>query len=173
MEHTKIKEYSSNNKALLTGQILYSLKKRFLEQQDFDRLMQLLNCLTDSYVLVPMTGKVSKASINKYKRGKLITDIKIDSIVKMSPEITKYKDGKHYLTIFIREDSASPEYLEKYTSIWLHMSDVINLYKKLDNLDGILLDLIHEPITFGNKVVDTMEQILDNKESYLNKEKES
>ena len=53
------------------------------------------------------------------------------------------------------------------------MSDVLNLYKKLDNLDGILLDLIHEPITFGPKVVDTMEQISDNKEKYLHTKKES
>ena len=159
MEHKKLKEYSCNNKALLTGQILYSLKKRYLEdQKDFERLMQLLNCLTDSYVLIPMKGKVLKKDKLKYQRGKLIT---------------KLKDGKQYLTIFIREDSASPEYLQNYTSIWLHMSDVLNLYKKLDNLDGILLDLIHEPITFGPKVVDTMEQISDNKEKYLHTKKES
>ena len=174
MEHKKLKEYSCNNKVLLTGQILYSLKKRYLEDQKvFERLMQLLNCLTDSYVLIPMKGKVLKKDKLKYQRGKLITNLKIDNIVKLEPEITKLKDGKQYLTIFIREDSASPEYLKNYTSIWLHMSDVLKLYKKLDNLDGILLDLIHEPITFGSKVVDTMEQISDNKEKYLHTKKES
>ena len=174
MEHKKLKEYSCNNKALLTGQILYSLKKRYLEdQKNFERLMQLLNCLTDSYVLIPMKGKVLKKDKLKYQRGKLITNLKIDNLVKLEPETTKLKDGKQYLTIFIREDSASPEYLQNYTSIWLHMSDVLNLYKKLDNLDGILLDLIHEPITFGPKVVDTMEQMSDNKEKYLHTKKES
>ena len=174
MEHKKVKEYTCSNKPLLTGQILYSLKKRFLEEQkDFERLTQLLNCLTDSFVLIPLKGKVPKKEKLKYQRGKLITNIKIDNIVKLQPEITKLKDGKQYLTIFIREDSASPEYLKNYTNIWLHMSDVLKLYKKLDNLDGILLDLIHEPLTFSNVIVKLMEEQLDKKELFLQNKKES
>ena len=155
---------------LKDGKILFILENRFQQQPNRETMLQFFDCLTDSLLMVPMIAKVSEANQEILKNAKVGDKITLTEEVRMVPDYLQNPEGKIFLPIFSQLEQADKEYLKQFSTVWLHISDVLELYKHpREKLEGIILDPHTSKFLLDDYFIGVIENIMKVKEEELNK----
>ncbi len=158
---------------LKDGKVLLELEKYYHETPDKDHFIQLIDCLTDSLVIVPMNAQISSANAEIFKNAKVGDEIALADDLRLTPDYLKNESGNLYIPIFSQmEQAAIQDYIKGFSTVSMHISEVIELYKHPKaKLDGIVLDPFSQNIVFYEDIIKVMENVMENKENILKNNK--
>ena len=153
---------------LKSGNVLLAMKTRFIEQPTNEHLFQFLDCLTDSLLYVPMNATVSDNDIEMLKSMKTGETIQFNNNVRMAPDYLQDEKGKLYIPIFSQVKQADEEYRDNFSTVWLHISEVIEFYKNpRKELNGIILDAHTKYLILDKELIKIIEDVMQYKEEKL------
>lgn len=134
-----------SKKALEDGHLLRYLKHLFLERQDRQTLMEVLSCLRDSEVIVPVRIDVSdedaKRILSAPKGQRILTQDK----AKLNPALLKSTDGI-FLPVFSSPEQLTAEYAKTVSTMNLSAVSAIRYAQTIENINGLVLDAFNEPM---------------------------
>lgn len=114
---------------LADGEILMELKLTFLEDLKEDHLIDVLQCLRDSTVLVPMNPG-------------------------MQPALVETPDGTRYLPMFSRYDQVPENYGRTVTLHEMEAVKCVGMAHSLTNVAGLVLDGFTKQVNLAFDVAD-------------------
>lgn len=168
MKYEKLVESSYKGEkfeALKSGKVLLELKRRFLEQPSRNRMIELIDCLTDSLLYVPMNAILSDKNTEALKNCKVGDEVKLVEDLRMTPDYLQNPEGNLYIPVFSQKEQVDKNYCKQFSGIYIHISEVIELYKHpREKLAGIILDAHTKPIIFDDNLIDIIEKIMELKE---------
>ena len=171
MKYEKLMNSAREGKKFETlkdGKVLAEIKKRFLENPNKDMFISFVDCLTDSLVYVPMNAILSDKNAEFIKDKKFGDEFQLPEQVRMVPDYLQDPEGKLYLPIFIQEEQVDKEYHDHFSGAWLHISEVIDLYRHpREKLEGILIDAHTYPYILSEELIQIIENIMDLKEKNI------
>lgn len=152
-----------DKEVLKDGKVLQAMENRFLEEQSEDRMLQLLDCLTDSQVIIPCNARISEKNKAILEGAKIGETISLADDMGFTPDNLIAPDGKRYIPLFSNENQADPEYLKHFSVLHLYVSDLMPMYDNLKGeADGFLLDYA---VGIRGNLVDVMKKMCELKKS--------
>ena len=122
-------QYYFSKEDLQDGEILMELKLAFLDDMVEQKLLDVLQCLRDSTVLVPMNPG-------------------------MQPALVQTPNGDRYLPMFSREDQIPADYAATVTIHKMEAVKCVGLAHKLNNVVGLVLDGFTKQVNLAFEVAD-------------------
>lgn len=168
-EHLLNAAYSGEKfETLKSGNILLELEKRFKEHPDRVRMLQLIDCLTDSLLLVPMNATTKKKNMDIMKNVKIGDIVTLEDDLKFTPFFLQDGDGRLFIPIFSQEEQIDKNYFKSFSVLWMHISEIIEMFKhSKKELEGIILDPQKNQIVFSKELINIIEDIMEIKEKEL------
>ncbi|MCR4790190.1 MAG: SseB family protein [Treponemataceae bacterium] len=152
-EKTDVKKPSPQD--LADGSILMELKMQFIKNSDSDSLLQLLCCLHDSTVFVPMNLIMSKSDERALTQNPFAAIP--DNKVKYSPELIESEEGENALPMFSNKSQVPKDFLENLALIPVRVLDCINYVRQSEKIDHLALD----PFTDSIKIPMELAQVIE------------
>ena len=100
-------------KALEDGNVLGIMIDRFIQDQTGLKMFQLLNCLTDCQVAIPVNMRIPEEVQNQMKSAKIGDEISLKSDMGFTPDNLIMPDGKRFLPIFSKEEKEEDQRNQK------------------------------------------------------------
>lgn len=147
---------------LADGKILLSLKEEYLKDGSDQNLFQLICCLRDSTVCVPMQVELSeedKARIQK-NLDDGIDDVSISEDTKFYPIMLTNNNGDQAFPVFSNEGEMGDNYQNDDCGVYeIPFLECINFTKNLENCSTIVLDAFTKPFVINTELADVIAQI--------------
>ena len=97
---------------LKSGEELLALEKSFCEQPTQERLMQLIDCFTDTLLFVPMHVIISEKNAEIMRKMKNGEEASLAEGLRFRPDYLQTSDGKSFLQVFSQEEQVDKKYLK-------------------------------------------------------------
>lgn len=150
---------------LENGKVLQAMVDRFFEEQSEERMLQLLDCLTDCQVLIPCNARITEDNQKILDESKVGDIIQLADELGFTPDNLITPDGHRFIPIFSNEEKADPEYLKHFSSLKIYMSDFMPLYDNIKGeAEGFLLDY---DIGIKGELIEIMKKMCEDKKSKI------
>lgn len=149
---------NSTEELLADGKTLVALKKIFLEDQTEDNLFNLVCCLHDSTVKVPVHVEMSdevKAKVEEsIRKGE--EEVRFDGGVEYFPVTLQNDEGESAMGIFSNEEEIGDHYAEDKDIILMDIPvpDCIEFFKETEELKVMVLDAFSMPLVISKELAD-------------------
>lgn len=142
-----------DKETLKSGRELLYLKHEFLSNRCKETLFQLLSCLRDSNVIVPVNITMSdfdKEQFINARQGDVLTT---SDDIRCKPDILKNGDN-FFFPMFSNEEQIPEEYDNNFSKVILPVLQCISMAKSYENVCGIVIDAFTEPLVLGYEIAD-------------------
>lgn len=128
---------------LADGKILIAAKEAFLNNQGKDAFVNLLGCLSDSKILIPMHIEKDEEGNNKF-----------------FPMILTNADGQNAYPIFSNEDQLGGQYQKDDCEVYeIPVPLAVEILKEDKEIAGLILDPFTTPFLIDQKLADLISEI--------------
>lgn len=154
--------YNASKETLKSGKVLEALLMRFRNDPSEENLFPVLNCLSDSDLLVPMNARITdsmKEEFLKAKKGDVIT---LNEELRMQPDILVNNDV-YFFPIFSSKEQINPDYEKNFSWISMDILECINLLKSNDKANKFILNAFSHQLVLDADLVSIIENIIKEK----------
>ena len=146
---------------LENGKALQAMVNRFCEEQSKERMLQLLDCLTDCQVVIPCNARITKDNQKILEESKVGNTIQLADELGFTPDNLITPDGHRFIPIFSNEERADSEYLKHFSRLKIYISDFLPLYDNIKGeAKGLLLDY---SIGIKDELIEIMKKMCEDK----------
>ncbi len=160
---------------LADGKILISLKEKFLEKNSEQNFTQLVCCLHDSVVRVPVTVDFSAEEKNKMQEdfSKGISKVEIGRDFKFCPKLLKNDKGEYAFAVFSNKAEIGDNYKD-FDCYFIELSflECVELAKGMGDCSVLVLDAFTKSFVITMELADIISQIKYQDTSDEDEEKE-
>ena len=156
MEKTRPNELSREK--LADGNVLLSVKERFQDDMNEDNLVDLMQVLRDSVLILPMQIHMSAADRERMRMYDENMPLVVENDVTVVPA-TADIEGRTYLFIFSQPEQIPTDYSELVTLMRAPWLKVYEYFIADESLGGIVLDPFTENLELTRELVGAISQM--------------
>ncbi len=137
---------------LADGNILLFLKERFQDDQNEDNLLELMQTLRDSILILPMQVMMSSADVERMRLYEENMKFVADNEIEVIPA-TATIEGENYMFIFSQAEQIPVDYSEAVTLMRAPWEKVYDYFTKDESIYGIVLDPFTENLELPEEII--------------------
>ena len=143
---------------LADGNILLSLKERFQDDMNEENLVELMQVLRDSTLILPMQVLMSAADAERMRLYEENMKFVAENDVKVVPATAVIED-ENCMFVFSQAEQIPVEYSEVVTLMRAPWPKVYEYYSSDESIDVIVLDPFTENLALPRELVDAISQM--------------
>jgi len=147
---------------LADGKILLSLKEKYLNEQNEENLIQVICCLRDSVVRVPMHMELNEKGLKHIEENlaKGITETPVDENTTIYPMLITNDKGEKAIPVFSTDEEVGKNYDVPNCGIFqVSLLDCITFAKGLEGCVALVLDPFTKPFVINMGMAEAITQI--------------
>ena len=134
------------------GSVLLLLKERFQDDMTEDNLLELMQVLRDSVVILPMQVLMSAADAERMRLYEENMKFVAENEVQVVPAVSEL-EGEKYMFIFSQAEQIPVEYSESVTLLRAPYEKVYQYFMEDETLYGIVLDPFTENLELPAELI--------------------
>lgn len=143
---------------LADGNVLVSVKERFRDDMTDENLMELMQLLRDSVLILPMRVIMSAADEERMRLYDENMKLVIENEVQVVPATVVIED-KNYLFIFSQAEQIPVEYSDTVTLMKAPFPKVYQYLMEDESIDGTVLDPFSEDLELPRELMGAIAQM--------------
>lgn len=143
---------------LADGNVLLSLKERFQDEMTEDNLIELMQVLRESTLILPMQIMMSASDQEKMKLNDVGVNFVPEDEIRVIPAVAAV-ENENYMFIFSQAEQIPVDYSESVTLMRASFAKVYNYLAEDDTVFGLILDPFTENLELPRELVEAIAQM--------------
>lgn len=151
----ELEQTGLSREKLEDGNVLLSLKERFQDDMNDDNLVELMQVLRDSTLILPMEIRMSAADQERMHLYEEDMKLVMESDVQVLP-VTSVIEDENYMFIFSQPEQIPVEFSESVTLMRAPFAKVYQYFSADETIDSIVLDPFTENLALPRELIEAI-----------------